>query len=128
MEINSILILFMLIFYFFSQGRKRTLLEGKSLRTIFLFPSLTPKQGSIPLACHDSTNKGTSPVLTSITPCTSPSWHLSQLIFSLYLCLSFMYVSPPKLLSPMRPEASLFLFVLFLSPPTQTITSPLPST
>ena len=51
MEINSILILFVFIVYF-SQGRKATLQEGKSLKIIPLSSSLTPAEGT-ELICAD---------------------------------------------------------------------------
>lgn len=51
MEINSILVLFVLMVYF-SQGRKTTFLEGKSLKIISLSPSLTPTEGT-KLTCAD---------------------------------------------------------------------------
>ena len=51
MEINSILILFVFIVYF-SQGRKATLQEGKSLKIIPLSSSPTPAEGT-ELICAD---------------------------------------------------------------------------
>ena len=62
MEINSILILFVFIVYF-SQGRKTTLQEGKSLKIISLSSSLTPTEGTELICADEMSNSFSLPCL-----------------------------------------------------------------
>lgn len=63
MDINSILILFVLIVHF-SQGRKTTFLEGKSLKIISLSPSLTPTEGTELICANEKLNSFNVPWLS----------------------------------------------------------------